>query len=162
MKKPNGNWSYLILTSIALRVERVIDQMHIVYVNYQYQPMDMSSTSALVDCPFLVCLCSIAMTKVYKLERKRTNKMLPIFLVFKHFKRIESTILGASQAYMTQTHIQFLINWIMRNENNPVMKQFHVVPMEVIAHLTFLFEDKNTSSDMIVIDRYCCDNWQKL
>jgi hypothetical protein len=96
------------------------------------------------------------------------NKMLPIFPVFKHFKRIkdfkriESTILGASQAYLTQTHIQFLINWIMRNENNPVMKQFHVLPMEVIAHLTFLFEGKNTSSDMMVIDRYCCDNWQKL
>ena len=91
----------------------------------------------------------------------------------KHFQRasidgvkyatLESAELGGSTHYLTDDHIQFLINWIFRDEDNPATRHFHVVPRVVAAYITELFKGRiNVSTMAKVLHKYCLENWRHL
>ena len=67
--------------------------------------------------------------------------------------------MGGSTEWLTEAHIQFLINCVFHDKTNPVLKPFHVVPVSVTAQITYLFEGHcNPDIKLKGIDQYCKEN----
>jgi hypothetical protein len=64
------------------------------------------------------------------------------------FKNMESVKLGGSKNYLTESLIQFDINWIIGDDNSPLTQQFHVVPM-VVASVVTHNGSKETSNQLL-------------
>jgi hypothetical protein len=47
---------------------------------------------------------------------------------------------GQSREWLVTEHMQFLVNWLFRDETNAALKRFHVVPLEVSVALGELFQ----------------------
>jgi hypothetical protein len=60
---------------------------------------------------------------------------------------MEAVHIGNSEAYLTKEHVQFPVNWIFCDEENP-------------AHL--FAGASNADTAMTVIYKYCCENWKRL
>jgi hypothetical protein len=76
-------------------------------------------------------------------------------------KSLETTTLGNSLAFLTESVIQFLLNCVFCDENSPVLQNFHVVPMIVVSVATQWFQvNGDPKVVMQVLDKYCRQNWK--
>ena len=67
--------------------------------------------------------------------------------------------------WLNQECLQFMTNWIFRDNTNPTLQQFHVVPLAVSATIRMLFEGAGeglTRQIAKVLHNYCANNWQRL
>ena len=71
--------------------------------------------------------------------------------------------MGGSSGWMVTEHMQFFSNWIFRDETNPALSRFHMVPTEVTSGLTNLCNHGgNLQGVGLILHRYCKMNWHKL
>ena len=78
---------------------------------------------------------------------------------------IDRPILGHSKNWLKSDHLQILINWILRDDANPILKQYHVVPMDISAAIRTFFDGSghgNLIGITKLLDSYAARNWQCL
>jgi hypothetical protein len=98
-----------------------------------------------------------------RLASTKNQDLLRTIITGSKFKSMESVYTGNSQEFLTEEHIQFLVNWVFRDEESIALKQFHCVPVTVTAQITHLFAGAtNADTAMMVIHRYCLENWKRL
>ena len=70
-----------------------------------------------------------------------------------------------STTWLTQEHLQVLVNWIFRDERNPLLRQFHVVPLGISSLIHDLFnrsKDSPVGSIAHALDAYAKTCWRLL
>jgi hypothetical protein len=98
------------------------------------------------------------------LGENMSNKSLNLAIVKGDmFKSLESTKLGGSKNYLTESLIQFVINWLFWDDNSLLTQQFHVVPMVVVLVVTqWLQGNSKPSVAGKILDQYCQSHWRSL
>jgi hypothetical protein len=87
---------------------------------------------SILGIPFFYC-CS----QELMLGKDLCNKSLNLAVVKgEMFNNMKSTKLRGSKDYLTESLIQFVINWIFQDAHSPLTQQFHVVPMVVASVVT--------------------------
>ena len=96
---------------------------------------------------------------------RKVNPMLQhIIMDGKHYEDLNSKTLELSTKWLTSEHIQFAINWIFRDEYNPVLKQFHVIPLDIVATVMTFMNERAGNGELIgeLLHNYCMANWRAL
>jgi hypothetical protein len=115
--------------------------MLIIYAIYQWQLMAFFWINVLrgltmLGMPFFYC-----QNNQLLVGSDVCNKSMDLAVINgQMLKNIESTSLGKLRAFLTESVLQFLLNWVFRDNNSLATQNFHVVPMIVVSVVTQWFQ----------------------
>ena len=79
------------------------------------------------------------------------------------FKSLESPGIGQNDTWLTNLQVQFLLEWVFRDNKHPLMNRYFVVPTAVTLAVKEVFYCSCVAGTVLkILHKFCKENWRKL